>query len=95
MLIYYFLMSNLPIFLAKILTIYTTKFVPQSISLNLDFSLATWSMTALSTGTNDIVAQIGVTIAAPESSFIPAAGTYANQTVTYSMLQLQVEHTKK
>ena len=40
---------------------YTTKFVPQSISLNSDFSSATWSMTALSAGTDDIVAQSDVT----------------------------------
>ena len=42
----------------------TTKFVPQSISLNSDFSSVTWSMTALSAGTDDIVAQSDVT---PES----------------------------
>ena len=56
---------------------YTTKFIVQSISLNSDFSSATWSMTALSAGTDDIVAQSGVTIAAPDASFTPAAGTYA------------------
>ena len=59
---------------------------PQSISLNSDFSSATWSMTALSAGTDDIVAQSGVTIAAPDASFTPAAGTYANQTVTYNLI---------
>ena len=42
-------------------------------------------MTALSAGTDDIVARSGVTIAAPDASFTPAAGTYANQTVTYSL----------
>ena len=63
---------------------YTAKFVPQSISLNSDFSSAPWSMTALFSGTDDIISQSGVTIAAPDASFTPAAGTYANQTVTYS-----------
>ena len=56
-----------------------------------DFSSAAWSMTALSAGTDDIVARSGVTIAAPDASFTPAAGTYANQTTTYSDLQPQVE----
>ena len=41
-------------------------------------------MTALSSGTDDIVAQSGVTIAAPTASFTPAAGTYLTQTVTYN-----------
>ena len=65
---------------------YTTKFVPQSINLNSDFSSAAWSMAALSAGTDDIVAQSGVTIAAPDASFTPAAGTYSNQTVTYHLI---------
>ena len=39
---------------------YTTKFVPQSISLNSDFSSAAYSMTAFSAGTDDIVAQSDV-----------------------------------
>ena len=43
-------------------------------------------MTALSSGTNDIVSQNGVTIAAPDASFTPAAGTYTNQTVTYNLI---------
>ena len=62
---------------------YTAKFVPQSISLNSDFSSAPWSMTALSSGTDDIISQSGVTIAAPDASFTPAAGTYTFQTITY------------
>ena len=52
-------------------------------------------MTALSVGTDDIVAQSGVTIAAPGASFTPAAGTYSNQTVTYNKLQLQMENNMK
>ena len=52
-------------------------------------------MTALSAGTDDIVAQSGVTIAAPDVSFVPTAGIYASQTVTYNKLQLQVEHSTK
>ena len=43
-------------------------------------------MTAQSAGTDDIVAQNGVTIAAPNASFSPAAGTYTNQTITYSLV---------
>ena len=43
-------------------------------------------MTALSTGTDDIVAQSGVTISAPDAYFTPVAGTYANQTVTYNLV---------
>ena len=61
--------------------------MPQSISLNSDFSSASWSMTALSAGTDDIVAQSGVTIAAPDASFSPAVGPYSSQTVTYIKLQ--------
>ena len=71
------------------MNIYTAKFIPQSISLNSDFSTAAWSMTALSAGTDDIVAQSGVTISAPDASFTPVTGNYANQTVTYNKLQLK------
>ena len=42
-------------------------------------------MSALSSGTDDIVSQSGVTIAAPDASFTPTAGTYANQSVTYKV----------
>ena len=52
-------------------------------------------MTPLSVGTDDIVAQSGVTIATPDASLTPAAGTYANQTVTYNKLQLQAEYSLK
>ena len=69
------------------LNIYTTKFVSQSISLNSDFSSSSRSMIALSTGTDDIVAQSGVTIAAADASFTPLSTvTYTNQTVTYNLL---------
>ena len=89
-------MSNLPKLFAKSeLFIYTTKFVPQSISLNSDFSLATWSMTALSAGTDDIVAQSGVAISTPDISFTPVTWIYANQSVTYNKLQLEVEYSMK
>ena len=54
--------------------------------MNSDFSSAVWSMTALSVGTDDIIAQNGVTIAAPSASFTPAVRTYTNQTVTYSVV---------
>ena len=40
---------------------YTAKFVPQSVSLSSGFSSDTLSMTALSAGTDDIVAQRDVT----------------------------------
>ena len=63
---------------------YTTKFVPQSISLNSYFSSAPWSMTALSSGTDDIISQSGITIAAADASFTPVSTvTYTNQSVTY------------
>ena len=45
-------------------------------------------MTALSAGTDDIVAQSGITIAAPDVSFTPATGTYTNLTVTYNFVNL-------
>ena len=44
-------------------------------------------MTALSPGTDDIVDQSGVTIAAPDASFThPAVGIYISQTATYSLI---------
>ena len=43
-------------------------------------------MTALSAGTDDIVTQSGVTIAAPDASFTPTAGTYINQTLIYNLV---------
>ena len=43
-------------------------------------------MTTLSAGTDDIIAQSGITIAAPETSFTPNALAYTNQTVTYNLL---------
>ena len=43
-------------------------------------------MTVLSSGTDDIIPQSGVTIAAADVSFTPAAGTYSNQTVTYNFV---------
>ena len=48
-------------------------------------------MTTLSAGTDDIVAQNGVIIAASGAVAI-TAGTYVNQTVTYNELKLQVEY---
>ena len=64
---------------------YTTKFVPQSISSNSDFSSALWSMTALSAGTDDIVSQSGVTIDASAAGAY-TDGTNVNQTVTYNLI---------
>ena len=44
-------------------------------------------MTVLSSGTDNIVAQSGVTIATPDVSFTPVATvTYANQSVTYNQI---------
>ena len=65
---------------------YTAKFFPQSIILISDFSSVAWSITALSAGTDDIVAQSGITIAAPDVSFTPAIVTYTNQSVTYNFV---------
>ena len=48
-------------------------------------------MTVLSSGTDNIVAQSGVTIATPDVSFTPVATvTYANQSVTYTSLNWTV-----
>ena len=49
-------------------------------------------MVALSSGTNIIIAQSGVTIAAPDTSFIPAAGTYSNQSVTYNLISFTTSY---
>ena len=65
---------------------YITKFAIQAISSNSDFSSASWSMTTLSAGTNDITALSGVTIASADTPFTPNAGTYSNLTVTYSLV---------
>ena len=43
-------------------------------------------MTALSSGTDDIIAQSGVTIAAPTASFTPPAGTFTSQSDTYNLI---------
>ena len=43
-------------------------------------------MTALSAGTDDIVAQSGITIATPDASFTPVDETYTNQSATYNLL---------
>ena len=48
-------------------------------------------MTALSFGTDDIFSQSGVTIAAPDASFTPAAGTYANQTIAYNLYIMNIK----
>ena len=63
--------------------------------MNSDFSSAPWSMTALSAGTEDIIAQSGITISAPDASFTPVITTYANQSVTYNEMRLQVEYSMK
>ena len=47
-------------------------------------------MTALSAGTDNIIAQSGVTIATLDASFTPITGTYTNQSVIYNKLQLQI-----
>ena len=43
-------------------------------------------MTALSAGTDDIVAQSGVAISTPDISFTPVTWIYANQSVTYKLI---------
>ena len=63
---------------------YTSKLFPGSINSNPDYSSTAFTMTALSAGTDDINAQVGVTIATPDASFTPVAGGYANQSVTYT-----------
>lgn len=61
---------------------YTTKFIPESIDTYSDFTAGTYSMAALSAGTDDIISESGVTIAAATSVTITAA-SYTNLTVTY------------
>ena len=48
-------------------------------------------MSALSSGTDNIVALSLVTIAAPDASFTPAAGTYTNQSVAYNLLTYKLK----
>ena len=43
-------------------------------------------MTVLSTGTDDIVAQSGVTIAIPTTSFTPVITTFTSQAMTYTLV---------
>ena len=60
--------------------------------MNSDLSAATWSITALSAGTDDIVALSGITIAAPDASFTPSAVmAYQNQTVTYNLKIMNIK----
>ena len=63
----------------------TTKFIIDLITLNSDFPPASWSMTALSTDQDEIVAESGVTISCPDPSFTPDDAAYTNQSVTYTL----------
>ena len=42
-------------------------------------------MAALPAGTDDVVTQSGVSIAAPDALFTPIAGPYGNQIVAYNV----------
>ena len=58
----------------------------QSISAHPDFqTAATWSMSSLSSGTEDIVADSGMTIGAVTTQAVSAAA-YTNLTVTYCQI---------
>ena len=61
---------------------YITKFTPQSIVLNSDFSTGAYTLTALSAGSYDIVPLSGITIGSAGSSAVTSA-TYTNITLTY------------
>ena len=61
---------------------YLTKFMIQSIEVHQDISTGTWTMNALSTGTDDIISESGQTIGTPSSRTVNAA-SYTNQTVVY------------
>ena len=61
---------------------FITKFVPQLISLGSGFSSATWSMTAFSAGTDDIVAQSDVT---PEE----ASGVTKEKQIADLLMQME------
>ena len=58
---------------------YVTKFVAES--LNSDYTTSSWTMDALSSGTDDITSDTGTMTAG--SSISVTSGSYANQTVTY------------
>ena len=62
---------------------YTTKFIPQSIGLNSDFSTASWSITALAAGIDDITSEVGVILSAANKPFNPATGAYTNLSAVY------------
>ena len=62
---------------------YTTKFIPQSIGSNSDFTTTVLSMNVLPVGTDVITPESGVTIGVASSIAITAA-TYSNLSATYT-----------
>ena len=65
---------------------YITRFPVGSIDYNTDFTTSTaLSMTALSSGTDDIVAASGQTLGSAGAQSVSAV-SYTNQTVTYSQV---------
>ena len=62
---------------------YTTKFIPQSIGLNSDFSAASWSITALAAGIDDITSEVEVILSAANVLFVPTVGIYTNKLAAY------------
>ena len=62
---------------------YTTKFMLESLTAHPDFqTTASWTMNALASGTEDIVADSGQTIGAITSQTVSSA-SYTNMSVTY------------
>ena len=65
---------------------YITRFPVGSIDYNTDFTTSTaLSMTALSSGTDDIVTDSGQTLGSAGAQIVTAS-SYTNQTVTYSLV---------
>ena len=58
----------------------------QSFEYHPDLTESSWSMVALSAGTDDIISQTVVTIDSV-TSFTPTNDVYTNQSVTYSKYQ--------
>ena len=64
---------------------YQIKFIPESIGAYSNYTTGSYSLTALSAGTENITPQSGVVLSAADTSFNPTAGSYVNQTVIYTL----------
>ena len=64
---------------------YQIKFIPESIGTYSNYTTGSYSLTALSDGTENITPQSGVVLSAADASFTPTAGSYVNQSVIYTL----------